>query len=559
MVGVINLTFKKTPYLEPQAAQQIVGRLVSAGIQSRLFCTSILGKLDDTDLSSLLSMDGIIFYGLMNVRSILDENQAERKRIANRLRELGFRGFIVAGGQHAALDPMGVLKECPAIDYIITADPGYVVVNLVQKLLSGESVRSLPGLAMRDGRYGVRQNEAIPPPETVPVAPAYRPYLKYLTEHHPPGYLAAAMEASNGCYHSGCNFCSTPVFTRAIGARSFRLKPVEAIVREMEGVMKQYNVRQFIFEDDSFCDPSWFGEQRLREFIELLPLLPNKPSFTMVLRPDAVNARTRPLYEALREAGLKLVYFGVESFCQEDLDFYNKGVSIKQIIESLETMYELGYSLDVAAPLRIKPGFLPFHPYTRLTSIEAQLSFWERYSITPVKMIAQVEVYPGTSLYRRVKKDGLLAPGTRSGFSFQDPLTGRFHKLVFNGLKEIHKTRKQIRNIEKTAFGFNFAPEITSDVRHIREELERLYYEFYVTALSAATGKSAEQVFDNIFIDYRDSVKVLMEKLEAVSIIDITWDRVFSQVSKIYYLSGRKFPKCAHPNYFRPCWFPAIH
>lgn len=557
MIAVVNVTHKTSPYLEPHTTQQVFGKLVESGFEARLLCSS-LEPLEES-LESMPELEGVIFYGLFNVRGILDEDQAKRNAIATRLREQGFQGFIVAGGHQATIDPEGTLLGCTAIDYVLTGEPEGVVLDLVRLLSAHQSVDDLPGIAYRQEGRTVRRNPPHRPPSVLGRGSPHRPYLEALSRVHPPSLLAALIETSRGCYHPGCTFCSTPVLARAIGARPFRLKPIPTVVEEMAEVMNRYDVTRFVFEDDSFCAPGPSGERRLMEYLEAIRRLSRSVEFSMILRADFVTERSRPIYEELRNSGLRLVYFGVETFSAEDLTFYDKGISLEQTLRGIEILLDLGYSIDVTGQLRLKPGLLPFHPYTRLGQIRDQSAVWKRYGITPIKMLARVELYPGTPLYERTDRDGLLAPETRAGFRFADAWTERFHRTAVAALKTIYRPRRKIREVEKTVQGLKLSADLVEPLRKERELLESAFHQLFDDCLEAGLEEVPESGFQELLNDFHGRMEESLMAGGVSARIETAWEKVRLMVESEYENLGRVVPESAPPVHFRPCWFPTIH
>ena len=558
MIVVINVTRKSSPYLEPQAAEAIVARLKNEGIDARLVCTSF-GRIDDQDLVDLHECAMLVFYGLVNVRGIIDEDRKERNRVARWLRNQGYSGFLLAGGHGPTLDPEGTILECPVLDAVLLGEPEQTAVPAVRTLLSGRPLSEVNGVVYRDNEGVIRINAPFPPSPKLIKAPIERPYLHKLLADHPASRLAAILESSRGCYHRGCTFCSTPRFSRVRGGRPFRTKPVAVLIEEMREVGKYYGVRRFVIEDDSFCPPGPAGKRRLLELEEKIADLNRPIELSLVLRSDVVNIDTRPVIERLRDRGLRLVYLGVESFCEEDLLFYEKGIGLQETLAGVEILQELGFSMDVGEQLRIKPGLLPFHPYTRLDTIAKQLDVWNRLRLTPVKMLACVEVYNGTPLAERVRADGLSLPNTREGFRFQDPATGVFHRTARAGLRLIYQPRKRIRQIEKTILGLVLDPSLNLSIRDIREKLERRFASFFERTLrDAMSGANADDL-QPWLEDLRRTTGIGTEARDDEAEIAAVWEIVRAEAKALYETAGHRVPNGAEPVYFRPCWFPVIH
>lgn len=558
MISVINFTHKSTAYLEPHTSEMIVGLLKMEGVSARLFCTSInQPELDDFNI--FLNDKAIIFYGLINVRGILDEDQDRKYAFVNSLRKNGYKGTIIFGGQFASLNPERVLEKCEGIDYVIIGDPDGVVPDIIKSLDDKGKIKKLNGLVWRSEKGRIESSPRQTVSKLLNKAPVHRPYLEAMCRKFPSGYLASIIEASRGCYHPGCTFCSTPEFNRTMKAPPFRMKSIDTLIDEMSEVYKSYGVKKFIFEDDSFCSPGKSGIVRLEEFAEKLNKLEFTPEFSMILRADFVNHQSISIYKKLKEKGLMLVYFGVESFHKKDLEFYQKGISIDQTLEGIELLYQIGYKMDVSSERRLKPGLLPFHPYTELKTIEEQLIYLKQYSITPIKMLARVELYPGTPLFKLAEKDNLLVADSRAGFRFQNKNTEIFHTNAVEVLRSIYKIRKEIRNIEKTVMGFRMGREYSENVENIRLKLEKYFENYFIESLKITQrGFSMEECIELQRI-YCSLVKELIKNEKYDEIIESSWQKILKIINHDFETKGYMLPEKTRPIYFRPCWFPVIH
>jgi len=73
----------------------------------------------------------------------------------------------------------------------------------------------------------------------------------------------------------------------------------------------------------------------------------------------------------------------VESVHESDLQFFHKGLALSDIYRAIDTLISLGYSAEVGADLRLKIGFIPWHPLTTVQSLRDAVSFVKRYNMPP--------------------------------------------------------------------------------------------------------------------------------------------------------------------------------
>ena len=554
MIDVLNVSFQTQPYVEPLAAEQLVQVLADAGLDARLISTSLSGSMTDEDLEGRLDSQGVIFAGLNSVRDILDQNSVERNRVASKLREIGFEGFIVALGHQVTIDAEATLEACPSLDAIILGDADLAGRHLAHLIETGNAIAGVQRPAAREVAEEVDRTDRWLR-QGLPATLASRPYLDALLETHPASRLAAVIETSRGCFHAQCTFCSTPVFRGASHEPMAVTRPVPLVVDEIRALVADRGLRRFIFEDDFFAAPTSAGIERLEELSDAILRLDTPIEFSMVLRSDALNDQSVDVFRGLRSAGLRLIYLGVESFSDSDLAFYNKGITLEQTLTGIDTAQKLGYAMDVAAPSRLKPGLLPFHPYTMLEDIATQSSYLHRYAITPIKMLAEVELYPGTPLHAAARADGLLQPGTRSGFRYKDARAQQFQSVARDALRTIYRPRKAIRNIEKTAAGFERDPKCVEPIKKIRKGLEAAFEAFYLDSLAACIGGCSQKPLDTMLGTMKTQVDGVLASSDAADQVEATWALVRDDVLTEYGIA----PSHVEPVFFRPCWFPVVH
>lgn len=551
MITVLHVSYQTRPHVEPLGAEQVAEVLTTRGHLTQFISTSLSGSLDDSLLSGLVNGDCVIFAGLNNVRDILDQNGSERNRIASRLRELGFQGTLVALGHQVSLTPQAILEGCDALDAVIVGDCDTAAELIADHLDSSRPLQGVlrpisaqPNSSARGwlayGLLGATQR---------------RPYLRRLIELHPPGRVAAVIESSRGCSHSRCTFCSTAALRGLLSRPAAILKPIDLVVAEIEFLAEEWGVRRFVVEDDFAASPSRGGEARLASLATRLAQLPEPIEFSLVLRPDTINARTRPTFEALKRVGLRLIYLGLESFLQSDLELFDKRLTVSDLDHALDVAATLGFGMGLTSHLRIKPGMMPFHPYTTLQGLAAQVPLLERHSITPIKMLAEVELFQGTPLHVRAERDGLLAPGTRSGFRYLHREVTVLHDFARDVLRTIHAPRKRIRDIEKTIAGFGLPLETAARLRGVRVGLEQLFDAAYVEGLRHCLGGGDPAGLERIADDATRQVEELLESTGYREQSDRIWAEVLERIRPEY----RSLPDAPDPAFFRPCWFPVVH
>lgn len=547
MIAVLNVSFQSRPHVEPLGSEQIVDYFSNKGYETTLLTSSMYGSFSDEDLIRVLRAEMIIFAGINNVRDILDQFYDKRDVLAMRLKALGYDGPIVVMGHLASLQPQKTLDDCEAIDAIIVGDT-----DVAARYLDTLLMKKLP-------IKGVYRPERINSNNWIEngltLTTYKRPYLDELCRIHPRKKLCAVIESSRGCSHGLCTFCSTAALQKACNRPQYVFKPVNEVVKEISYIFQTFGINKFIVEDDFASSPDLYGYERLLEFSKLIDNLSFPIEFSLVMRADCLMPSTESVFQRLRDSGLSLLYLGIESFCEADLRLYGKQIKFENMIQGIDIAQKLGYKMDVSEKYRLKPGLMPFHPYTDLTNILEQTDYLKKYSITSVKMIAEVELYPGTPLYQKAQNDRLLAPGTRSGFNYQSERTFLFHHYAKDLLKSFHKLRKRIRNIEKTTGGFDIQVAELNQIRQIRGDLENLFEKAYCDLLMCCIEGNSENIIQEMTENAKTKIFKYIDECRAWQVTDEVWHNTIIELRNWYSNIDDK----TDPLFFRPCYFPVVH
>jgi radical SAM superfamily enzyme YgiQ (UPF0313 family) len=242
----------------------------------------------------------------------------------------------VWGGTHPTTVPRETLS-CPDVDYIVLGEGEAPLKELVERLNAGQSTKGMKSIRYRD-----ENGEMVICNE--------RSWIEDLDHHVLPArhkvdmgkYLGATKEAnmvaSRGCPFS-CTFCTAPTMYQ----KRFMARSPEKVVEEMEFLVEEYGVREFIFQDENITfnmdrieavadliiekkmDVRWFAEvgvliSRLNErlihklaksgYSELrLPVESGDAEILHKMKKPLKLTKVQPIVNAARDAGLKVVSF----------------------------------------------------------------------------------------------------------------------------------------------------------------------------------------------------------------------------------------------------------
>src|SRR5688500_12031021 len=146
--------------------------------------------------------------------------------------------------------------------------------------------------------------------------------------------------ASRGCART-CSFCSIHTFYRAAPGRIVRTRKPAEVVREMRMLYEERGITIFLFQDDDFPLFGNVWRRWANEFVDELNRsgLPERVIWKMNCRADAVD---RDLFIKMRDAGLYLVYMGLESGSEQGLETLHKQITVEQNLRAVDILKSIG-------------------------------------------------------------------------------------------------------------------------------------------------------------------------------------------------------------------------
>jgi len=174
--------------------------------------------------------------------------------------------------------------------------------------------------------------------------PVYRP---------PSEAYSLLVQATVGCSSAAagrCYFCNSTVFNRAIPEKKFRIRPTGEILEDIEIGGSQYKSIDKIFLLDSNAMIIKTPEllKIVNKCYETFPDLKQVACYACC--EDILKKTDEELLE-LRQAGLNLVFVGLESGDQEVLNLINKGVTVEDQVSAVVKANKAGIQTSVTVIL----------------------------------------------------------------------------------------------------------------------------------------------------------------------------------------------------------------
>lgn len=321
-----------------------------------------------------------------------------------------FGAPLFSFGPHASTCPDASMARVPVVDGMVVGEPEDGLVALAQ-LNSLDALGDVPSLTFRRGGEIVKHR-------------AHGTFSNYFEMPYPAWDLLdislyrlplvdepyVLVETSRGCPYT-CDFCVAPIHQ----GHKFRERSAKSLVDEMERGYRDFGLRFFYLWGDTvtlnvksfsaFCEEliarnlpvQWFGNARADNLTD--------PAFV---------AR-------LRQAGCWMLALGIETESEETRKDMMKRLEGKKIRSAIANMrsagirsfgfFILGYPGDTPESLDRTINY----------AIDLDPDFANFYPAVP---------YPGTELYAKAKRDGLLASEDWSRMEYS------YYLLRGNGLDE---------------------------------------------------------------------------------------------------------------------------
>jgi anaerobic magnesium-protoporphyrin IX monomethyl ester cyclase len=330
--------------------------------------------------------------------------------------------MVLWGGPHCISAPELSLQHA---DCVCFSEGDEVIVDLVNKIESGRNYLDCPNMAFNVDGAGI-VNRVLPPFPDLDGLP-YADYdlndqflldrglfqmRKNLLKKHLAGYPfyipTLYLTTSRGCPYN-CSYCNNSRYISMFGQNPMRFYSSGRILLELKHILEKLDFVDFIGfgDDDFFMRPG----NEIEEFAEAYRKTTGLP-FGIAI---SANNYRREKLESLLEAGLRAVQVGVQSGSRRVLsDIYNRKIKLTKAMSVIREMSSYQEDND----LHVLVDFIIDNPY------ETRRDIMETYSYIlgmPSRMkinLFFLSFFPGTPIYERALKDGIISKANEEGFRF---------------------------------------------------------------------------------------------------------------------------------------------
>lgn len=193
--------------------------------------------------------------------------------------------------------------------------------------------------------------------------------------------------AGRDCWHAKCTFCSwTTLYPK------YRVREVKDVVDEIEMLVEKYGVKEIMDDSGSFPVGGWLTEfcnEMIRRGLNRRLRLDCNMRFGRLTFED---------YKLMRQAGFRLVLFGVESANQATLDRFVKALKVEDVVKGCEWAHKAGLSVHLT--------FMFGHNWEGPQEIANTVRLARRFLANGWASTLQCTLtvpYPGTPLFKELK------------------------------------------------------------------------------------------------------------------------------------------------------------
>lgn len=363
-------------------------------------------------IDKLVNIDNTEIIGI----SIPQGTQEIAENFLLNLKKSEYKGLIVLGHALPTYLPEKFIELSPNA-LIVKGWGEESFGDIIEKVFSNsKEYFNIPNLTyLKDGKI-VNNNIKWPEKYILPI------------ERYPQSFFLR-VEASRGCHHDKCTFCTRPLREKT-QVPWVRIPP-KIVLQDIKN-LHNMGGNKFTFTDEDFFGDDLVGAKMIAEGIKEI----GNFTFALDLRADSVLNPSDTVEKALErdlliktliKAGMSFVYVGVETFSKTQLKRYGKGITPDDEIKSINKI------IDMSIPMEL--GLITFDPVVTLDELSENVSKLESSGLWRYcgQLFNELHVFEGNPYSKIIKKFKLVV-----GFD-SDYMTYSY--------KYLHSEIEQIRNV----------------------------------------------------------------------------------------------------------------
>jgi anaerobic magnesium-protoporphyrin IX monomethyl ester cyclase len=306
---------------------------------------------------------------------------------------LGEDVHVAFCGADARMRDPSFLGRLPQVDFLLRGEYEATLLHLAGALEAHGDLSCVQGLTWRDGEGVVRVNPPRPLTEDLDWLPwparDQLPMMRYKDVSLGLPMPSLQMWASRGCPY-GCTFCAWPQIMYE--STRYRARDPVKVVDELTAVVAEYEYRSVYFDDDTFN----IGKQRMLRLCRELKARGPRVPWGIMARGDTSDPET---FEAMAEAGLDALKFGVESASQRIVNRCGKALDLAKLRESVGVCRRLGLRIHLTFMFGLPGETWETARETIRFALEQEPDSLQFSIVTP---------FPGSAYYHELDAEGKL-------------------------------------------------------------------------------------------------------------------------------------------------------
>ena len=334
----------QSSYTPPMGLLYLGGSLEEEGHTVEVIDFAYEKKPFDTLQKSLKSADAV---GL----GVYTDNYIDTASVAQQIKNDNPNLPIIIGGPHCTILPNKALQDIPAADISVSGDAEFVIKDIIKALDGSKNLSDIPGIQYKKNKKKIKHGK---PPENIKNLDSIAFPSRHLVDKYDYGTVynlnyykpkLTSIVTSRGCpFH--CTFCTRDVLFK----KQYRVRSVENVLDEFRQINDNY--RSVTIVDDNFLA----NPKRVHKIMD--GIIKENIDLDLYIYGSRVDTAERNLYEKMKKAGVKSIFYGIESGNQDVLNYYNKGITLNQIRDAVELAHEMGFlvigSFIFGAPIETK-------------------------------------------------------------------------------------------------------------------------------------------------------------------------------------------------------------
>ncbi|HZP76553.1 MAG TPA: radical SAM protein [Pseudolabrys sp.] len=344
---------------------------------------------------------------VLGISMMFSQEWIPHRELINKIRARHPHLIIVAGGEHPTSLPEYTLRDCPAIDFLVTGEGELTFLELVHAIFHGKDPRQVSGVSYLDDSGAFVSGGLSPRIAHIDELPRPAWHLCKVDNYHIGNWTMGISSGRNmpilgtrGCPYQ-CTFCSNPT----MWTTRYTMREPKDVVDEFEFLVKEYGARSVEFFDlTAIVKKEWilaFCNELKKRKLDVSWQLPSGT------RSEALDDDT---LQAIYDTNCRLLVYAPESGSEESLKLIKKKLKLDRLTQSARTAVKIGHTVKINLII----GF----PHEKLRHVISTVLYGIKMAWYGVDdcVLSIFTPYPGSELYVQLRKADMIAPPSDAYF-----------------------------------------------------------------------------------------------------------------------------------------------